>query len=298
MKKQGVYVMNWIQKLERRFGRYAIPNLMIYVIGLYVVGFLLDMVNPAFYETYLSLNAGMILQGQVWRLVTFLIQPPDSSLLFVIFSLYLYYFIGRQLEYTWGTFRFNLYFFVGVFFHILAAFIVWILFRLSLPLGTYYINMSLFLAFAFSYPDEQFLLFFVIPIKAKWLGYVDLAYFGYTILQAFLPAYGGSDLYGVIYKANALAAFVSMLNFLLFYFSSRDMKRFRPKEVRRRQKYRREVQAGRESHSAYAGGAKHRCAVCGRTEADDPTLEFRYCSKCNGNYEYCQDHLFTHEHIK
>lgn len=289
--------MNWITKLERRFGRYAIPNLMFYIIAMYVVGFLLDLVAPGFYGTYLALDAGAILHGQVWRVITFLIQPPDSSFFLMIIALWLYYSIGMQLERTWGSFRFNLYFFMGVLFHLVAAFLIYGLFHLSLPLGTYYINLSLFMAFAFSYPEEQFYLFMILPIKAKWLGWVDMAFFAYTILQAFLPAYGGHPLYGVIYKANALAAFVSMLNFLLFFFSTREMRRFSPKQVKRKRQYQKHV---REGKAATVGkdGSRHRCAICGRTELDDPTLEFRYCSKCNGNYEYCQDHLFTHEHIK
>lgn len=204
--------------------------------------------------------------------------------------------IGRQLEYAWGAFRFNLYFFTGALFHILAAILVYVIAGVSFPLGTFYLNLSLFFAFAALYPNEQFLLFMVIPIKVKYLAWLDAAYFGYAILQAFLPAYGGS-VFGIVYKANALAAVVSILNFLIFYVSTRNMKRYSPKEVRRKKAYKKAVyEAKREQH--YEGGAKHKCAVCGRTELDDENLEFRYCSKCNGNYEYCQDHLFTHEHVK
>lgn len=287
--------MNWMNKLERRFGRYAIPNLMLWVIGMYIVGFAIELVNPNFYYTYLSLDAGQILKGQLWRLVTFLFQAPDSSILFVVITLYLYYSIGRQLEYTWGTFRFNLYFVMGVVFHIVAAFMVYFIFDWSLPLGTYYINMSLFMAFAFSYPEERLLLFMVIPVKAKWLGWLDMAYFGYTILQAFMPAYGGHEIYGLYFKANALAAFVSMLNFVLFYFSNHNRTQYSMGQIKRRRQYQKSVQQGKMAQKD-ASGARHRCAVCGRTELDDPSLEFRYCSKCNGTYEYCQEHLFTHEH--
>lgn len=290
--------MKWMNKLERKFGKYAIPNLMFYIIILYVVGFVLDLLNPYFYYNYLSLDMSAILRGQVWRLITFIIQPPDTSLLFVIFTLYLYYMIGRQLEYVWGSFRFNVYFFMGVIFHIIGALLAYVIFKVSLPLGTYYLNMSLFFAYAAIYPNQQFYLFGIIPVKVKWLAWIDAAYFGYTILQAFLPAYGGvPGYYGFIYKASALEAFVSLLNFLVFFLMTRNMKRFSPKEIKRKQAYRREVQAGRQQ-AQYANGAKHRCHVCGRTELDDENLEFRYCSKCNGNYEYCQDHLFTHEHVK
>jgi hypothetical protein len=269
---------------------------MFYVIALYTVGFALSLVAPEFYYQYLSLNIEAVFHGQIWRLVTFLMQPPSSSALFMVFALYLYYMIGRQLEYAWGAFRFNLYFLTGVLFHILAAILVYVITGISFPLGTFYLNLSLFFAFAALYPNEQFLLFMVIPIKVKYLACLDAAYFGYAILQAFLPAYGGS-VFGIVYKANALAAVVSILNFLIFYVSTRNMKRYSPKEVRRKKAYKKAVhEARREQH--YEGGAKHKCAVCGRTELDDENLEFRYCSKCNGNYEYCQDHLFTHAHVK
>lgn len=290
--------MNWINKLERKLGKYAIPNLMYYVIILYIVGFVLDIFAPGFYTQYLELDAYAVLHGQVWRLITFVIQPPSSSIWFMIFTLYLYYMIGRELEYAWGTFRFNLYFFMGVFFQIAAAMLTYFILGVSLPVGTYYLNMSLFFAYAALYPNQQFLLFGILPVKVKYLAWIDAAYFGYTILQAFLPAYGGNPLYGWVFQANALEAFVSLLNFLIFYLSSRNMRRYSPKEMKRRRTYRMEVNEGMRNQQQYENGAKHRCAVCGRTELDDENLEFRYCSKCNGNHEYCQDHLFTHEHIK
>ena len=285
--------MDWISKLERKFGKYAISNLMFYVSALYGAGFFINLLNPAVYYNFLSLNAEAILHGQIWRIVTFIMQPPSNSALVVVLIIYLYYTIGTQLERAWGAFRFNLYFFSGVLFHVVAAILVYLMTGISLPLGTAYINLSLFFAFAALYPDVQFLLFFIIPVKVKWLAVLDGVFFGYTILQAFLPAYGGSP-YGIFYKANALAAVLSILNFAIYFFNSRQMKAYRPSQVKRRAQFQRQVRP----ENKYPNGAKHRCAVCGRTELDDPNLEFRYCSKCNGNYEYCQDHLFTHEHVK
>lgn len=289
--------MNWINKLERKLGKYAIPNLMFYIIILYGFGFAINIFVPGFYSGYLALDAEAILQGQVWRLLTFIIQPPNTSLLFVVLTLYLYYIIGRQLELVWGAFRFNLYFFTGALLHVVAALLAYFITGVSLPIGTYYLNMSLFFAYASIFPEQKFYLFMVIPIKVKWLAWIDAAYFGYTIVQAFLPAYGGNPVYGVIYKASALAAFVSLLNFIIFFFSMKKMKRFSAKEIHRKRVYYREVNEGRKAQVGL-DGARHRCHVCGRTELDDPNLEFRYCSKCNGNYEYCQEHLFTHEHVK
>ena len=236
---------NWLDKLERKFSRYAIPNLMTYIIILYAAGFVLNLINPTFYSQFLSLDAGKILQGQIWRIVTFIIQPP-------------YLLTGAVL-----------------------------------PMDTWYLNLSLFFAFAALYPDIQLLLFFVIPIKIKWLAMLDGLYFVYAIVQAFLPAYGG-----IYYKANALAAFISILNFIIFFLSSRNMKPYSPGQMKRKNDFKRKMRQAERPVNVYANGAKHRCAVCGRTEMDDPNLEFRYCSKCNGNYEYCQDHLFTHTHVK
>lgn len=290
--------MKWMKKLERKFGKYAIPNLMFYIIILYAFGFILYRIAPSFYYNYLSLNMHAVFQGQVWRLITFIIQPPQTKLLFIVFALYLYYMIGQHLEYNWGAFRFNLYFFMGVLFHIIAALLAYLIWNVSLPMGTYYLNMSLFFAFAALYPNQQFYILGLIPVKVKWLAWIDAAYFGYTILQAFLPNFGGKGgIEGLYYKAFALEAFVSVLNFLVFYFGSRNYKKYSPKEMHRKHVYRKEVQEARQSQQ-YANGAKHRCTICGRTELDDPNLEFRYCSKCSGAHEYCQDHLFTHEHIK
>lgn len=284
--------MNWLDKLEKKYGRYAIHNLMYYIIVLYGVGFVIEWINPSFYYQYLSLNAGAILHGQIWRAVTFIIQPPSNSLIFLLIALYFYYVLGSALESTWGAFRFNVYFFSGVLFHVIAAIIVYLLTGLSLPLGTSYLNLSLFFAFAALYPDMQFLLFYIIPIKAKWLALFDGAFFAYAIIQAFLPQYGGS-IYGLYYKANALAAVVSILNFIIFFMSSKNTKKYSPKQVKRKKEYQKKMRPVNQ----YANGAKHRCAVCGKTEVDNPDLEFRYCSKCNGNYEYCQEHLFTHTHV-
>lgn len=288
--------MNWLDKLERKYGRYAISNLMYYIIILYGAGFVLNFVNGSFFDRYLSLDVEAILHGQIWRVATFIIQPPSDSLIFIIFAMYLYYMIGIQLERAWGAFRFNVYFFSGMFFHVAAAFIMYFMTGQSLPMNAWYLNLSLFFAFAALYPDMEFLVFFVLPIKVKWLALLDGLYFLYAIIQAFLPAYGGSII-GVIYKANAVAAIVSILNFLIFFISSRRVQPYTPKQMKRKHQFKKNIkQASRPLN--YGNGAMHRCAVCGKTDVDDPNLEFRYCSKCSGNFEYCQDHLFTHTHVK
>ena len=290
--------MNWMNKLERKFGKYAIPNLMNYIVMLYVLGLALQLVNPSFYYEYLCLDIAAILKGQIWRVFTFIIQPPNTSYLFMLLVLYMYYSLGRELEAVWGAFRFNLYFFSGMLFHVIAGFIAYFLFGILLPIGTWYLNMSLFLAFASLYPNAQFYLFMMIPVKAKWLAWLDIVYFLYGIMQAFMPSYGGNPLVGVVYKANALSAFVSLLNFFIFFMSSKQAQPYSAKQRKRKKEFQKNMQYAKRPESHYPGGARHKCAVCGRTELDDENLEFRYCSKCNGNYEYCQDHLFTHKHVE
>ena len=156
--------MNFFRKLERKFGRFAIPNLMYYIIMMYAAGFVMSLFNPYFYVQYLALDAAAILRGQVWRIVTFLVCPPQSGVLFALLAMYLYYSIGSTLERVWGTFRFNMFFFMGVLGHIIAAFLVYGVTGFSVPMSPYYLNESLFLAFACTFPEMQFLLIFI-PIR-------------------------------------------------------------------------------------------------------------------------------------
>ncbi|MGN0335365.1 MAG: rhomboid family intramembrane serine protease [Lachnospiraceae bacterium] len=293
--------MRLLDKLEKKFGKYAIKNLMNYIIVLYAIGFVLMIFMPTFYSEYLSLNVAMILRGQIWRIVTFIIYPPNGSFLFILFSLYLYYMIGTILERQWGAFRFNVYYFTGMIFHVIAAFIAYLGWGLILEMGTYYLNLSMFFAFAVFYPDMQFLFMFIIPIKLKWLAMIDGIYFAVTIICGLFSDYLNFATIialarvGIIAnKAYAIAALVSLLNFLLFATSIRSIRRMSPKEIYRRKSFEHKVQKAQPA----AGAARHKCAICGRTEKDDENLEFRYCSKCEGNYEYCQDHLFTHTHVK
>ena len=293
--------MNLLDKLERKFGRYAIHNLMYYIIILYAVGYVILAAAPRFYFDYLSLDPVAIMHGQIWRLLTFIIYPPNTGLLFFLISMYLYYSLGKALEANWGAFRFNLYYFTGVLLHIVAAFVCQYVFGVNYGpyFGTYYLNNSLFFAFAAIYPNLQFLLFGIIPIRAKLLAGFYGVYFGLTILSGFLedflPAAVNIALQniGIVSEpAYSLTALLSLGNFLIFFFGMRSMRRYNPKEIYRRRTYAKSVKQGQKN------AAMHKCAVCGRTEKDGDDLVFRFCSKCNGNYEYCQDHLFTHEHVK
>ncbi|MBO6164344.1 MAG: hypothetical protein J6N77_04755 [Lachnospiraceae bacterium] len=272
--------MNWMDKLERRFGRFAVRNLMTYLIIFYVFGFLINMTNPQFYYNYLCLDMSAIFHGQVWRLVTFLMSPPTTNVLWLALLSFIYYQLGRTLEQMWGTFRFNLYMLIGIFGYILAALIIYLVWGLVYPLTADNLYLTMLLAFAMTIPDMQFYLYFVIPVKAKWLG----IFYGVMIVLEFVTANA----------PGKVAIAMSVLNFVVFFFSNK-----RPiqgmKQAKRRRDFAQKMQAGSRVHTA--GGSIHRCAVCGRTERDDPNLEFRYCSKCAGSYEYCQDHLYTHVHV-
>lgn len=274
--------MNFLNKMERKFGRFAIRNLTKYIILFYVVGYVFQFLykitgSPIYF--YLLLNPADILQGQIWRLVTWLLIPPSELNIFTIIMLFFYYSLGTSLERTWGDFRYNVYILSGVVFTVIGAFLVYFITGTISIITPYYINLSIFLAFAASYPDMQVLLYFVIPVKIKWMAYLDGVYLLYAFIQ------GGASIRMMI--------IASLLNFIVFFFSTRNYSHINPKEVHRRQQFQKAV------HPKMAPGVtKHKCAVCGRTEKDGDNLEFRFCSKCNGNYEYCQDHLFTHEHIK
>ena len=285
--------MKFIDKLERKFGRFGIPNLTIYMIVCYVIGYALMIVNPGILN-WLSLEPAYILRGQVWRLVTWVLYPPSTSgvLWFAIAVLFFYYPIGTSLERTIGTFKYTLYILSGVIFTILGAFILYFLLGGNVLVGnvfsTYYISLSTFLAYAMCYPDMQVLLMFIIPVKMKWMAIFYVVIVVYEMIQYIMA--------GAWYLVIPIVA--SLLNFIIFYFGTKDFSRYNPKEVHRRNEFRRAMEPQGRMKSGSGSVTKHKCAICGRTELDDPNLEFRFCSRCNGNYEYCQDHLFTHTHIR
>ena len=293
--------MNQQNRLRRKLEKYAIPNLTLYLIICYGIGYLMQFLVPAGYQ-YLMLDPFLVLKGQVWRLVTWILIPPDSSnIFFVLSTLYLYYSLGGLLERIWGTYKYNVYLFSGLLFTILGAFV---LCGYSVLMGaqptmytglyllnngsavyfgqfsTYYINMSIFLACAASIPDVQVLLMFLFPIKVKWLGIV------YGIILLVNCIQGGI--------ATWIVVIFSLLNFLVFFLRSKGKMHLSVGQIRRQQEFHQKMRSAGQTK----GITRHKCAICGRTELDGDDLEFRFCSKCNGNYEYCQYHLFTHEHVK
>ena len=270
--------MNYIERFCYKHPHFGVKNLMLYISIANVAFWILGAVNPVF-MTYLSFDPAMILRGQVWRLVTFMLYPPSTGILaFIVF--YFYYWIGSTLEQYWGTPQFNIYFFSGVLLTIVYGFLMYFITGRSFRLDAQYIYLSMFFSFAALFPNLEVLLFFLIPIKIKYMAYIDAAYF---LLGVFTNSF----------PTNLLPV-VAVLNFLIF--CGGDLFRRRPKRTSANTvNFRRESRRIRreESSKLYT----HKCAVCGRTDTEFPQLEFRYCSRCAGYHCFCQDHINNHIHF-
>ena len=317
---------NFLTKLERKFGKYAIRNLPLYLVICYAFGYLMNLFKPEWIYV-VNLNPYAILHGQVWRLFSWILVPEETSIFFIIIVLYFYYSLGRSLEKTWGSFLFNLYFFSGCILTVLGAFALYLYFStlgadwiarneayfqyivqgttglytgsewpailggnyafsyIASFFGTYYINLSIFLAFAIMYPDAKVYVFFILPIKVKVMGFI---YVGILALNVGLAFYNNGIEYGLIHLISVGA---SLLNTLLFFIYTKRGKYKSPKEIKRQHDYKVKIKAA-------TAQTVHKCAICGQTETSNPELSFRYCSKCKGNYEYCSEHLFTHQHVQ
>ncbi|GHU62965.1 hypothetical protein FACS189418_5360 [Clostridia bacterium] len=275
--------MRLLDKLEKKWGKYAISHLTRYVIFFYVIGLIISLFNPYFYVDYLALDAEKILRGQIWRIFTFIIYPiiPTSmtsmsftDVFFNFMALRFYLWVGENLETAMGKFRYNLYVFSGFFVHTLAAIVVYLLFGGRFYLTNEYFNLSLFLAFALIYPDFTVSLFGIISMPTKWLALLDLLF----VLGSMV--FGG--------WAIRIAAAISLLNVLIFFFALKGS------HLNLAQRNMRKIL--NKPNLAPAKETRHCCVICGRTEKDGDDLTFRYCIKCEGNLEYCQDHLYTHQH--
>ena len=280
--------MNIISKIEKKFGRYSIRNLTLYLIIGYGIGYLLFMFQPKILFM-LTLDPAAVMHGQVWRLFTCIITPPVFGVdIFTIIMLIFYYSLGSLLERTIGTFLYNLYMFSSMLFtmigimlaHIFCTYIIRYDYASSTGYfayaSTYYILMSIFLAIAVCYPDMSVLYAMIIPIKMKYLSILYIVIIAYYFINETFMG-----------RVNIA---MSLVSFVIFYLSTKNFRKFSPKQMKRRRNYNRQVRTAKQENIG------HRCVVCGRTDKDYPDLQFRYCSKCTGNKEYCQDHLFTHTH--
>ena len=289
-------LQHWLDRFCLRHPRLGIPNLMKYIVIGNILVFVLDMFSiggTGAASTLLAFLPARILHGEVWRLVTFVFVPyitgrGINSFFWLAIMLYFYYFIGNTLEREWGTVKFTVFYVFGVILNILVGFLVG-------GATMNYVNLSMFFAFATLFPDMQVLLFFIIPIKVKWLAWVDAAFFVYEIIRMLFAGY----------PLLALMPVVAILNYLLFFAADiGDTVSY----WKRRAGFKTGGRSGpkvvnfNKAKTKTKAGAKeaflHKCAVCGKTDVSDPEMEFRYCSRCNGYYCYCADHINSHIHIQ
>lgn len=270
--------------LERKFGKYAVRNLMkIIAIGMLMV-YVLAFFSNDFIDN-LGFSWKYIIKGQVWRLITF-IFVPESTGIFAIFYFLVLMFFGNIIESYYGSFKLNLYVLVGCLGTIVSNLLIEKITGTAFPVTNSYLYLSLMLLAATVAPDFELRLYFLIPVKLKYLA----IFYGFITMYMFLT---GKLL------SKILIGF-SLLNYILFvviYFAGKQ------KRYIRKYKYSKELDKNRKkakpkSKAKIIEVAFHCCEVCGKTEKDDPSLEFRYCSKCDGAHEYCNHHIKDHEHIK
>ena len=282
-----------VQRFCAAHPRFGIPNLMrVIVIGnvaVYVL-MLLTQANNANALSFLTFNLNALLHGEVWRLVAFVFVPAYSSPFALLISLYFYYWIGSTLERQWGTAKFNLYYISGALLTVLGVVLASLITGnpYLTAAGTGYVNLSMFFAFAFLFPDTTVLLFFILPVKMKWLAYLDGALFAFDIIKAI----------GAHNWAGVVLPIVALLNFAVFIWPEVHYLKERAKYQNSRKTVQFRQAQQQQAKQAQQQGYRHKCAVCGRTDTDYPDLQFRYCSKCVGYHCFCQDHIFNHVHFK
>ena len=288
--------MNFMDKLNRKFGKYAVYNLQKYLIIAYCIGLVLNMLNVNV-SGLLGFSMDAILHGQIWRLVTWVVCADGGSFVSLIF-LYCVYNMAQSFEQMVGTFRMNVYLVGGMLLNLIGGILVYVITLLllgqgiSVRLTNYEMLFTIFMALALCIPEGTVYLSFLFPVKMKWMFLIYIAGLIYQLYTYFsFGSVGGVGLgllFMVVYGSQII---FSLLNLFLFFHLSKI--RLNRKQKKAQTEFRRQM-ASAPKHGA--GSARHKCVICGRTENDDPNLSFRYCSKCSGNKEYCQDHLFTHTH--
>ncbi len=287
-------ISNAIDRFSYKHPGFGINNLMLFIVIGKAIVYVMSLIDRSgYFLGYLLFSPQMIIQGQVWRIITFIFIPNSMSPIFLLISLYFYYFIGTSLEREWGKAKFTLYYISGILFTVVYGMIAGLISRSSLLIlaDSTYINLSMFFVFATLYPENRVLLFFIIPIKIKWLAYVDAAFFAFGIIQYLAAGYFVLALLPVVAVLNYFFfcgdIIIERIGFLRARFFSR-----RPSNVINMKKAAERARAENEGR-----GYTHKCSVCGRTDADHPELEFRYCSRCVGFHCFCQDHIHSHVHF-
>ena len=303
-----------MKNLRRNFERFCyvnrdkgIPNLMLYIVIGNAIVLILSLFNGGS-ELYslLCFDKDAILSGQVWRLVSYVFTQSSDTFLGLVF-LYFFYMLGRHVEQSMGTLRFNLFYLSGVL--LMDVFAMIFCPTISGEMITqaeytklvavipvylnmaYYLHLSLLLTFATLYPNSQFLVLFVIPVKG-WI--IALIYLIMLVAEIFNLSFP------VMYFPHNLFPLVAVANYLLFMGGSiRNVLPFlnRP-GFRKKKKAASGTIPFAPKQQKKEQGYTHRCTVCGRTDVSNPELEFRYCSRCNGYYCYCEEHINNHTHIQ
>jgi len=279
--------VSWLDRFCAKHPKFGISNLMLYIAIGNVAIYLIDLFSMGGMSlaSLLSFSRYAILRGQVWRLVSFVFVSESGDLLFrgtgiffVLVSAYFYWWIGSLLEREWGTAKFTVFYLGGVALNIVFGLLVGYA-------SMAYVNLSMFFAFATLYPNMEILLFMIIPVKVKWIAWIDGALFAWAVVSNLL----------VGNWIGALLPVVAILNYFIFFWQDfrylfvKVKRRTSPQTINFK-KAQKELRQRR--------GYLHKCAVCGVTDQDDPDMEFRYCSKCNGYYCYCADHINNHTHVQ
>ncbi len=284
----------WISRFCYNHPNFGIPNLMLYIaVGNVAIG-LIDNFSAYSLSSALFFFRPAIFHGEIWRLISFIFVPitgdfgilnftvPGTSFFMTVLSAYFYYWVGSLLEREWGTAKFNCFFFTGVLLNIIFGMIMGVS-------SIAYVNLSMFFAFAVLFPDMQVLFMFILPVKVKWLAWIDAAFFAWAIFNNLRM---GLWLF-------ALLPLVAILNFFVFFWEDmmdalgRGKARVAHKHSAQTINFKKAQKELRQRR-----GYLHKCAVCGVTDQNDPNMEFRYCSKCNGYYCYCANHINNHTHVQ
>ena len=288
-----------MKNLRRRFELFCyhnrekgIPNLMLYVsLGCALVYMITSITQSNILYSMLVFDRNAILHGQVWRLITYPLTFYNSNILLMMLMLYCYYSLGRAMETIWGTLRFNLFYFTGI----VMMDVYCLLFGGQADVT--YLNLSLFLSYATLFPNAGFLLFFIIPVKAWIFALLDLALVVYGLLVYPFPY----NLFSVISLANYFLFFgKDVLNVIPLSWRIKLARLFKKNPPSRQPKVVpfAKIEVKKVPVQQAKPDYTHRCTICGRTDVSNPELEFRYCSKCNGYFCYCQDHISNHTHVE
>jgi len=287
-----------IDKFCSKHRGFGIQRLMLYVVIISAVVFL---IRGAGLDHFIRFIPSAIMRGEIWRLISWVFIPTGGGaagfgILFTAIALYISYMIGTTLEREWGTPKFNVYYFLGIVLHIVYALTIWLIWGITVSLSPIFLNLSLFLAFAVLFPDFTFRLFFIIPIKVKWLALLSAGIYAFSIISGIFTALTTGPLLSGLF--TAFFPLIAVLNFLIICWS--DLVALtRPIKARNAPQVVNFRQAAKKAKKDLADKPyRHKCAVCGKTDTEFPNTEFRYCSQCDGYHCFCNEHINNHIHFE